>query len=86
MINEGDNCIISYSIKNDEVYKMMTIKKNKTVKINKHEFKWDNCIGKPYGYVPIFSVSENQHISVNRLKLKGILDNSPKDVNFPKFI
>ena len=53
MINEGDNCIISYSIKNDEVYKMMTIKKNKTVKINKHEFKWDNCIGKPYGYVQI---------------------------------
>ena len=51
MINEGDNCIISYSIRNDEVYKMMTIKKNKVVKINKHEFKWDNCIGKPYGYV-----------------------------------
>ena len=49
MINEGDNCIILYSIKNDDVYKMMTIKKNKEVKINKHTFKWDNCIGKPYG-------------------------------------
>ena len=51
MINEGDNCIILYSIKNDDVYKMMTIKKNKEVKINKHTFKWDNCIGQPYGWV-----------------------------------
>jgi len=49
LINEGDNCIISYSVRHDEVYKMMTIKRGKEVKINKHTFKWDKCIGQPYG-------------------------------------
>ena len=51
LINEGDNCIISYSVRHDEVYKMMTIKRGKEVKINKHTFKWDKCIGQPYGLV-----------------------------------
>ena len=48
-IQDGDNAIIFYTIKNDEMYKMMTVKKGKEVKVNKHVFKWDNCIGKPYG-------------------------------------